>query len=143
MAAWRGARAVLWMVFDSVETDSRDSSYRAATSVAVDPWPWELPSLLTGDDFVQAAAACAALARWCDDAARALGERQDATDAGTAEHELLAALAWHMATSAEQLDAVAHLLSEGSRGAWDRATAVWLADELAQRLTELCGSEWP
>lgn len=135
LAAWRCARAVHWMVFDSVE-----GSVPAATRSGADPWPWELPCLVTGDDFVEGAVACAALARWCDDVARALGEVQDGTDPETPDHTLLAALEWHMSTSAEQLDTLAHLMVQGR---WDRDTAVWIADELVQRLAEACGSEWP
>lgn len=138
LTLWRCARALLLMVFDTpydVEPDNDGVMHAPA-------WPFVLPDLANGDQFVDAALACNALAWWIGDVLDRAHHQRAAGGVDQNDAEVLEALEWHLLVTYKQLNRLSTLLMNGNKGKWDRDEAVWVCDEMLNRLTELCIAEW-
>ena len=148
---WRFIRSLHLMAFETYDDDddiTHGAARPAATTAAggtVAAWPWKLPGdLETGDDFVDAAGACRAAAKWCFDAAVRMG--QMSLQAQTREDAaLLAGLTRHMRSCESALsDDLAPLFAAaGAGGSWRRAEAVAIAHDLGHDMIEVALLPWP
>lgn len=121
-------------------------------------WPWCLPeSVLCAADFEAAAAACAAVVRYCEEAAVAIGVRvedlhrhhqmalQQPDEAAAIEEEMnkVVSVCWHVYKSAKEAEELQeHFGGVVARQRWDRAAAVAVADDWGHRVTEVFMGDW-
>lgn len=137
---WRCSRALHLMVFDTPdETTTSATGMDAATHGP--SWPWKLPDLAHGDNFAAGASACLSLAEWAHDIVGAMQRQIAHGDVDEGDIEWLNDLEFHFLATYKQLEALSSLLLDGTKGTWDRARAVWLANGIVRHLTGLCLTE--